>query len=239
MKQLDILRALQIPTGAEKIYLETRPAWFVWKDENAKCLGCTPETAAICNSSIENILGKDELEHDGVFQETARKFFLLEDQHVLKTQRKYIALGSFNYADTKRHLCYTKETIWDEKTQKNVLLGVGVEIPEHFIRFFNASLTLGPPISHNPTGLHFSNTHFASKEHGINLSAREEECLFFLLRGHASKNIADFLKISSRTVEFHLNNIKEKFGCMSKSALLKTAIELGYQSLIPERFLNI
>lgn len=55
----------------------------------------------------------------------------------------------------------------------------------------------------------------------------------FLIRGKSSKSIARKMSISYRTVEFHIDNIKTKFGCRSKSELISVAIQLGYLSIIP------
>lgn len=53
------------------------------------------------------------------------------------------------------------------------------------------------------------------------LTIREKECLNYVLKGHSAKIIARHLNISYRTVEIHLQNIKEKLGVHSKQALLE------------------
>jgi DNA-binding CsgD family transcriptional regulator len=52
------------------------------------------------------------------------------------------------------------------------------------------------------------------------LSKREWECLSQLARGKTYKEIANFFAISSRTVETHLNNIKDKTGFSYRSDLI-------------------
>lgn len=54
----------------------------------------------------------------------------------------------------------------------------------------------------------------------IHLTKREANILKFTLRGWSSKNIGKQLYISSRTVEFHLENLKIKFNVSSKSDLI-------------------
>ena len=46
----------------------------------------------------------------------------------------------------------------------------------------------------------------------FDLSARELECLFCVLRGMTAKRVAEILQLSKRTVEFYISNIKNKFG---------------------------
>ncbi|STY29498.1 transcriptional regulator LuxR [Legionella wadsworthii] len=64
----------------------------------------------------------------------------------------------------------------------------------------------------------------------IYLSKRELECLKLALRGKSSKQTAAELKISSRTVEEYLNNIKLKLGVFSKAELIDKTLEyLGFE----------
>lgn len=52
------------------------------------------------------------------------------------------------------------------------------------------------------------------------LSKRETECLAWLLKGLAAKEIAHRMFISSRTVEAHVGTLKEKFYCKTVLALV-------------------
>jgi DNA-binding CsgD family transcriptional regulator len=49
------------------------------------------------------------------------------------------------------------------------------------------------------------------------LSARETECMLLVSEGKKSKQIADLLGISQRTVEFHIQNAMQKLGGASRS----------------------
>lgn len=62
----------------------------------------------------------------------------------------------------------------------------------------------------------------------FHLTKREIECLSYLLRGKTFKEIALTLKLSPRTVECHINNIKEKVGAHTKSELIKILSENSY-----------
>ncbi|MDR3501405.1 MAG: helix-turn-helix transcriptional regulator [Legionella sp.] len=58
----------------------------------------------------------------------------------------------------------------------------------------------------------------------IRLTRRECDCLLLTLTGKSAKQVAYYLKISARTVEEHLNNIKVKFGVFSKAQLIEHVI---------------
>lgn len=55
----------------------------------------------------------------------------------------------------------------------------------------------------------------------ISISPKEYECLGYLSQGNTYKGIANIMRISSRTVETHLNNIKRKVGYNYKADILK------------------
>lgn len=57
------------------------------------------------------------------------------------------------------------------------------------------------------------------------LSPRESEILAGLARGHASRQIAQDLGLSVRTVETHRQNIKRKLGLEGQAELIKYAVE--------------
>ncbi len=68
----------------------------------------------------------------------------------------------------------------------------------------------------------------------VKLTRRQSECLFFLLRGKAAKDIGRILKISPRTVEEYIEQLKIKFNCYRKSELICAAIEKGFMNNIPK-----
>jgi DNA-binding CsgD family transcriptional regulator len=59
----------------------------------------------------------------------------------------------------------------------------------------------------------------AMPKHEI-LTQREQDCVRFLLQGKTSREMGESMFISPRTVETHLNHIKDKFECDSKIALV-------------------
>ncbi|MEM1243286.1 MAG: LuxR C-terminal-related transcriptional regulator [Pseudomonadota bacterium] len=69
------------------------------------------------------------------------------------------------------------------------------------------------------------------------LSDRQFECLFFLLRAKTSKEIANILDISPRTVESYLNEIKLKMQCFSRAQLIDKCLHEGFLNIIPKKFL--
>ncbi len=73
-----------------------------------------------------------------------------------------------------------------------------------------------------------TSSHVASQTTSQPLTAKEREVVQALLSEHISaKQIADLLVISKRTVEVHLQNIRRKWGCQSKTEIVLRAKREG------------
>lgn len=68
------------------------------------------------------------------------------------------------------------------------------------------------------------------------LSKRELQCMFYIVRGKTNKQIAEILKLSKRTIDFYMENIKNKLGCQSKNELIIKAIDAGHLLLRDDIF---
>jgi DNA-binding NarL/FixJ family response regulator len=66
-----------------------------------------------------------------------------------------------------------------------------------------------------------------------NLSTREREIVKLIAEGKSTKEIADLLFISARTVEHHRAHIMEKLNIKKTADLIKYAIRKGYTTLNP------
>ncbi|MCD6047487.1 MAG: putative sensory box sensor histidine kinase/response regulator [Gammaproteobacteria bacterium] len=70
--------------------------------------------------------------------------------------------------------------------------------------------------------------YLSGKYQGVYLTRREAECLICLPRGLTSKQIAETLNISFRTVEQYLSHLRIKLHCKSRAALIQVAIECEF-----------
>ncbi|MFA5959098.1 MAG: helix-turn-helix transcriptional regulator [Tatlockia sp.] len=67
------------------------------------------------------------------------------------------------------------------------------------------------------------------------LTARQLDCLFYLVKGMSYKQIAAKLAISPRTVGHHIDAMKEKLNCYNRAALVAKALKFP---LIIEKLLK-
>lgn len=66
------------------------------------------------------------------------------------------------------------------------------------------------------------------------LTYREAQCMLLFMRGKTVTKVAQCLKLSPRTIEFYLNNIKGKLNCRSKPELIEAIIETPFFNVLPQ-----
>lgn len=59
----------------------------------------------------------------------------------------------------------------------------------------------------------------------VYFTEREFDCMVSLLRGQTVKEIALKLRLSPRTVEYYIKNLKNKLGCSTRRELMGRALE--------------
>jgi len=77
-----------------------------------------------------------------------------------------------------------------------------------------------------------------SESNFYNLTPKEQECLFFYIRGLTYKEIAKILNIGSTTAHTHIEHVKQKFNVFTRSQLVEKALHIGFLSIIPESLLK-
>ncbi|HRE31776.1 MAG TPA: helix-turn-helix domain-containing protein, partial [Candidatus Berkiella sp.] len=70
------------------------------------------------------------------------------------------------------------------------------------------------------------------------ITRKEKETLFFLIQGKTYKEIAEIQNVSQRAIVEHVENLKYKLHCESKSELIGRAIDLGFHYQIPNTLLT-
>lgn len=114
-----------------------------------------------------------------------------------------------------------KMPFYDDTNQLAGLLGCSVHLnqqsPASFLSFIlNTGILRSEKTQ--PTELELNGQH---------LTKMQQACASLLLKGYTAKAIGHELNISSRTVEVHINNIKEKLACHTKTELILKLIHGG------------
>lgn len=203
----------------------------------------TDSTFLIMNQSAANLVGHSsgkkvegitdhELKCDAA--EYAEQF-IQQDQNIITTKQPLQLLDIHRYANGEvKFLLTTKKPI----TLENQTIGTlcqCIELNDNLLSSLGKAIYSLDTAFLNEGGSSYS---IQDNFPDINLTSQEEICLFYLMRGMTAPHIAAKLNISKRTAEFHINNIKQKLGCTSKSDVIDKAVSLGLINILPKRILQ-
>lgn len=180
-------------------------------------------------------IGKKESEYPCPAAKTA-PIWLEQDRRVIQHNQRLTILDLNFYAENEMKVLLTKKIPLKDPMKKTIgIMCIGFEICDALLAKLMtefSKIQINIKSKKEPVSLSIErNTAY------YNLSSRESECLFFLLRGKSATEIASLIGLSKRTVEEYLNNVKEKMRCSTRSALIECCIKEGYIHIIPKSLL--
>ena len=186
------------------VLLDETYSYVFWKDKNSIFKGCNRKFALQCGCEESSEI-EGKTDYDFPWTDKQREKYLSDDQKIIKTNTPY-----YHYKEQQTQLDGSIKIILVNKipiiSKDNQIAGI-------FGKYTD-----------------ITKQEFLSDK----LSNREQECLYFILRGKSAKEISTILNLSSRTVEVYLNNLKLKFNCINKSQLIEFSIVEGYINFMPE-----
>lgn len=126
-----------------------------------------------------------------------------------------------------------KSPLYNEKNEAIGILFNALKITRENL-LSNFILTLAQS-NHHYSGKTETTFHLAPQT--ANLSVRESECLFHILRGKTSLQISKLLHRSPKTIESHIERIRYKLDVKDKAQLIEYAYHNNLMNFIPERFI--
>jgi DNA-binding CsgD family transcriptional regulator len=72
-----------------------------------------------------------------------------------------------------------------------------------------------------------------------NLSKKESEVLYHLIRHRSARQTANYMVLSQRTIESYISNIRNKLNCGNITQLIEKSIFLNFQDQIPAHILPL
>lgn len=176
-------------------------------------------------SAQRAVLGKTALD---LWPEFASDY----QQHDFDTMKGDLYFQLENSCTNNGKNCFTltqKNPIKDEDGNISAIIcRSNVFFNENLSQLWSSIHSLTPT---NSVKIKATTSHFLLNKNS--LTAREEECLFYVLQHKPAKVIAKILMISSRTVETHIANIKLKWGISNKEDMFEKASLHGYINTIP------
>lgn len=165
------------------------------------------------------------------------ELFWKEDDKVKTTQEKQLFLNILRLAKNEwKIIKLIKTPVFEDGKLSSILFHITLpydNMMQNFgIKMAQALEAQIPTISDGQSSLHITQRSMD------NLSKKESECLFFLIFGKTYKEIAEIQAVAPRTIIDHIERLKFKLRCNTKSELISRAIELGYNYQIPASLLT-
>lgn len=167
--------------------------------------------------------------------------YYIEDQisfskfhNIVANQHTYLY---YSIRDTQGKIKSIKDRsfkLFNKKNQSTVIIGMALDLDN------TAHMKFEDPYYNNVqrkvTEILAQHMNFTESvdEKKMSLTNRESQVLYYTLRGKTAKSIARVLNVSTKAAEFHIANLKKKFGCSNKSQLIERAIDDGYMLLTLE-----
>ncbi len=217
--------------------IEQMPGFVAWKTVNSTYAFSNKLCATLAGyKDIGSYIGKSDYDWKCDAVEYADKI-IEQDKFVLQTKKHWNSLNILKFSGAVTYYKSHKSILYSPQKEVIGILFVGTILNDAKV------LNLFKCITHSDMKKSSKKSQYdiyniINNENNLSLSKRQEECMFYLLRGNTSKIIANKLAISNRTVESHLEELKIKFNCMTKPELIEKAIELGYFYRVPASLLE-
>jgi PAS domain S-box-containing protein len=192
------------------------------------------QTKIMGYSSNFEILGKSYYQFKGISSSIAEKF-IDQDKQVFKKNEPLHYLSYQQYSDGKWHLLLgDKNCILDDAGQVIGIFSQAKDMTDNRLIDFSRFM-FNTHKKYTTKGTKSGFDCIITREDKVyGLSKKEMVVLFYFLRGKTAREIADIIFRSEKTIHFHLEAIKSKFGVASKSDLIEKAIHDGFMNIIPD-----
>lgn len=218
--------------------LRQLPGLIVVSDKQSRFIYSNQYTAELFGYISENnILGLNAYDLKCQAAESAPEM-IQQDQMVIQTGNELTILDIHTYAFGEPKILLTKKTPY---RVNGVIMGSICHCTEmHSITLSQtcAALIQSDQMYYGGNKTNERSYTVGKNIHKNKLSERELDCIFYLLRGYTMKEIAKSLAISPRTVETHLETIKVKLNCSSRSQIIEDCLCAGLLNYIPAKFMS-
>lgn len=209
------------------------PGYFAIKNTESIFLNTNENFVKDCGwKLVKNAIGKTDYDVPCKVSEHASEFIRV-DKQVVKSKTRKLTIDILNYATGWKMILTEKSPIFNKPDQ---VIGIYCHSTDvtHFDSFKPYLIINRFDAKHFEKKMLQISYLLSEQDCSLSLTERQEECLFWLVRGKTSKSIAKILRISHRTVEHHIEAIKISLNCHYKSEIIEKAINSGFLSYIPK-----
>lgn len=215
-------------------FIQKLPGLFLVKNSDSIFLNMTLDMAKLIGwKTVETSLGKTDYDVPCKAAEFASQYISL-DKQVIESKKNLLSIESQYFADGwKTNL--VKRNLFEDQNNPHTLLTQLIDITDTSLHRNCMAVGKLSKKGAPKAAIYTLSDH---TQHSFNLSRRQEECLFFLIRGKTTKQIASILNLSPRTVEDYIDNIKIKFDCLSRHQLIDKAVHSNFFYYIPNSLMQ-
>lgn len=214
------------------------PNVVVLKDKNSIYQACSKEAAKVLygEKNEDQIVGLTDKDMPGKSVEFA-DIFISRDKKVVTSGLPIVSLDINFWADNRMRALLSHKKPYRNKRDEIVgtifnATELSGQVLASIYHMIMSDCKLDVKVSKQ-----VSNYLIGGKYEDTKLTKKESECLFYIIRGGSTKQIASRFKRSPRTIEVHIEHLKQKFNCRTKAELIEKAIESGFLYSIPKFFL--
>lgn len=219
-KNLEI-QQIQMPSDALTTLLSTdRNAFVFVKNTDSMYQYANPSFLHLMglqsNSDIYN-----KKDHDLCRNENKVKRYLQDDEYVLDSKLALNIQEDILPEHNSRITCSAAGTLFPLLSETNQIIGVMGVITLHGKPYrLTLEIAASLSVSEIKTLIRQRSYPICIAKRQTTLSKRELQCLIGIMQGKKAGEIATFLSLQQTTIEFYLENIKNKLGATSKSNLI-------------------
>lgn len=188
------------------------PCHVYLKDKNGRYVECNAIQAESFGLKDErDAIGQSDKDF---FVEKDATLLLKNDKEIVVYEKPKIVIEEVTFLRNCRKKMLSLKIPFRNVVGKLIgIFGASVEIPNGDE---TKAIAATPFLDIMQTGLVAPNN--------MNLTKRESECLYLLAKGLKTKEIARQIKLSPRTVEFYIDNMKKKLNCANRIELMAKAL---------------
>lgn len=213
-------------------YLIKLPKLLAIKDNHSVYQTMTESLANLLGwKSSDDCVGKTDHELPCPASEFALKH-IRNDAHTIKQAKPLLTLDMYEYT-TSWKLLFTERTPIQLANSPGIITYSADLNDTHIAKCYLSLYCFDRKyfgIKENLSGTYLLNSALINYQ----LTEKQENILFLLIRGKSIIQIGKILKKSPRTIENHIDALKNKFVCDTKSELIEKAIDLGYLYFLPK-----
>lgn len=195
--------------------------YMFWTDVNCVYIGCDDQTAAAAGLAKQELLGLHP--KDCIWGEYA-EIYCKNIEAVLNTRATHC------FCKPGKHCIEGRTSLLNFETPLTDLSGwlegvflIAIELERYSLLEIVKLINQFGILMFDPRLLPLPNQKEVQQ-----LTKREQECLFHVVHGKSAKEVARLLMCSHRTIESHIENIKTKLHCHTRSQLIDKVMQQNY-----------